>query len=191
MENGMINEEQRAKAIFAKARSADAGPSVYMKTRVLAELRERRQALSLRRWKFWGVASPVASAFLIAIGFLAGHSPTQAPDLTASTHRLVAVRIELSQVKNANFAEIILPEDVHFYSEKFPTLEQKQSITMAWSGGAENTKLPVVIRSDELGRKKIEIRILDQNRRVIEKRSLNIEFTDSVTNTEAFERSAV
>ena len=78
------------------------------------------------------------------------------------------------------YAEIELPDDVTFYSEKYPDLHEERGLRLAWLERYEKDALPIVVRSSTPGLKRVELRFLDQNGTVLEERQLEIDFRASL-----------
>ncbi len=170
----MENEDQKIQALFKAANAEIGGPTPYLKTRVLAHMREKNSRVSIWSWKGFAVLSTVTSLMLAVILFQKGGSS----DFIAATGKPVLVKVELEQVQNSQiaYAEIVLPEGVNFYSAQFPELKDQRSLSLAWNESVQNAKLPFVIQSNLAGIQKIKVLMKDGNNNVLREKTIVISF---------------
>jgi hypothetical protein len=176
MSTNLNQTEQNVRRILSAARELAPEPSPYLKTRVLAQLRERRQAGRLKIWKTLAFLSPVASMLVVAGFWFAG---LQGAAYSAHVGDRVLVRVEVEQLQNqgVRFAEVELPAGVYFYSERYPELKEKRSVVLAWNDQMDVSNLPVVIQGQATGSKQIKIRFQDSEHRTVKERQVTIRFS--------------
>ncbi len=167
--------EQYVKRVLQEARRAAPEPSPYLKTRILAEYRSRRQEQRIRWWKFLTLGSAAASAMVVAGLFLITQ-PKGAYVAQVDEKVLIRVEVEKLQGTGVKFAEVDLPDGVHFYSEKYPELKDLRSVTLAWNENMDMSRLPVVIQASEAGAKKIRIRFLNNDHALLKEQQVMIKF---------------
>lgn len=181
MGQGKNQQHDEAKLItqqaLQSARQMDLQPSPYMRTRILAELRDRKsrkQAVSL--WK-----RVAAGCFTMAVGALIWTSMfTGKASFEAVVNQPYVVRVEMTELKTELIAgaEISLPDGVYFYSESYPELKEKRSLDLAWNGSLERPVLPFVIHGEHKGRKEVKVKFFDRERNIVAERALRIEFLE-------------
>lgn len=181
----MSDSEERTKQIFAGLRQTDLGKApLGLKTRVLAELRERRATRKARFWKWAAILSPVTSAAVAAVVWLGLQQQPSA--FEAAVNRNILVKIEVADLRSEQiaFAEIELPDGVRFESSTYPELREKRSLVLAWSGSLEQASLPLVVRASDTGLKSVKVRFLNKERQTVEEKTVKIRFTDEVSGEE-------
>jgi hypothetical protein len=174
MKNMNDKIENEIKAAFEKNIGSDAiQPPPYMKTRILARFRELNRKAGVLMWKkliFAGAALAILVVFGLKIFVY---------DFTSANIGVpLAVKIEVNELKNSQiaFAEIVLPDGVMFYSQKFPEFREKRSLTLDWEIAVKNGHLPFVIEGGSAGRKVIVVRFFDLENKLIAEKSLKISF---------------
>jgi hypothetical protein len=167
------HESKIIQELFRKANPEIGGPTPYLKTRVLARLREQKSRSHAFKWKWFAALSSASTLGLLAFFLLNSN-----PDFTARSGQPVLVKVELQNlnVTTVAYAEIELPEGVHFYSGKYPEMNGKRSLTLAWDSSFDQGKLPFVVKSDEAGSRKIHIFLKDGNNRVVGEKFVQIRF---------------
>jgi hypothetical protein len=165
--------EDRIRQLFDAGDEALPGPSPFLETRILARLTENEHRARLRRWKRWAILSPLVAAALALAVFVYLPAEFQAPVNTS-----IVIRVEVEELRGSAvaYAEVELPDDVTFYSEKYPELTEEREIRLAWLGRYEEDSLPIVVRASTPGLKRVKLRFLDQNETVLEERELEIDF---------------
>ena len=165
--------EDRIRQLFDAGDEALPEPSPFLKTRILARLTENAEQAKLRRWRRWAILSPLAAAALVLAILVYRPAEFQAP---VNTSVLIRVAVEELRGDAIAFAEIELPDDVTFYSEKYPELIEEREIRVTWLDQYEKDALPIVVRASTPGLKRVKLRFLDQNEAVLEERQLEIDF---------------
>jgi hypothetical protein len=177
MEEKEFNElEAKAKALFAGLKSNPPGPSPYLKTRVLAELREKKERKkSLFVWKVSALFSTGLCALLL---FVFMGTPAGKPTLVAEIGSPQAIRLDLESGGEWAIAEveIILPNGVKFYSKAFPEMGDHKSFRLAFQGNQKTKTLPLVIQALEKGKRTLLIKMYDQSGELKKIEELNIDF---------------
>ena len=165
--------ENRIRQLFSAADEALPEPSPFLETRIRAQLEENATRAKLRRWRRWAILSPLAAAALVLSIFVYRPAELRAPVNTS-----IVIRVEVEELRGSAiaYAEVELPDDVTFYSEKYPDLHRERELRLAWLDRYEKDALPIVVRSSTPGLKRVELRFLDQNGTVLEERQLEIDF---------------
>ena len=165
--------EDRIRQLFAAGDGALPEPSPFLETRILARLTENAHRAKLRRWRRWAILSPLAAGALVLSIFVYRPAEFQAPVNTS-----ILIRVEVEELRGSAiaYAEVELPDDVTFYSEKYPELTEEREIRLAWLDRYEKDSLPIVVRASTPGLKRVKLRFLDQNETVLEERQLEIDF---------------
>ena len=167
------HETKKIEELFRAASRDLSGPSPYLKTRVLARLREKKSKSLLSRWKWFAILSTACSLLLLAGFFLHTRS-----DFSAQLGQPVLVKVEMENIKDSQiaFAEIVLPEGVHFYSSQFPEMNDKRSLTLSWNPSLANGKLPFVVKSTVSGGRQIHVLLKGADNQVLGDKILRIDF---------------
>jgi hypothetical protein len=170
------NDEQRVKEIFRQAERNPLEPSPFLKTRILARVREAKAERSRFHWKVWALASSAATLLLLTVILWPMKSA-----LIANVNQQVAVRVEVKALdKNiVAYAKVELPDGVSFVSTKYPELEKEREVSLAWMPEFDRSGLPVVIQASSVGKKTIRILLLDRNNAVRETKEVTITFQGS------------
>src|SRR5579885_3031938 len=101
--------EQYVKRVLAEARKAAPEPSPYLRTRILAELRSRKQEQRIRAWKFLTLGSAALSAIVVASLFLITQpSSSSSGSYLAQVNEKVLIRVEVEKLEGqgVKFAEV-------------------------------------------------------------------------------------
>lgn len=170
--------ERKSKDLLVKAASGIPEASPFLKTRVLAGVRERRESRRrVRRWKVLAAVSTAAAAGLLAA--MAVMLVRPGADFEAVSGQPYAVRVELEKGEGTGvqLARIRLPEGVEFYSAAFPQLRARRSLVVEWDPSAGD-KLPIVVAGRESGVKTIEIEFLNAKEERIGSREVRIRFEE-------------
>ena len=167
--------EEIIKSIFQEAEKLPMDSDPFMKTRILAELRIAKERKRSLFWKISAFASPaIAVALLLLILFL------KSPSFNASVDKNILVKIEVKEMKSQiAFAQIELPEGVHFYSKLYPEISKNRKLVLAVDDSFVKGYIPIIVKSEEAGSKKLTINFLDANQKSIEKRYIKIKFTNA------------
>jgi hypothetical protein len=174
-DNQKQNEAQRIVAgAFAQARQMDLQPSPYMKTRILAELRDRKSRTSrVSLWK--RVAASATAMMAIALIWM---STSKSTAFEAVVNQPYVVKVEMAELQTELIAgaEIALPDGVTFFSENYPELKEKRNLELAWNGNLKQSVLPFVINGGRKGLKEVKVRFFGADRKVVAERVLKIDF---------------
>jgi hypothetical protein len=167
------NNERRVRQLFRQAEQIALEPSPFLKTRILAHVREARAEKSGLRWKVWALASSAVSLLLLAVVLW----PVQS-SLIADVNQKVAVRIEVAALENnvVAYAKVELPEGVSFVSTNYPELQSAREVSLAWMPEFERHGLPFVIQASSAGKKTIRILLLDRTDTVRKTKEVTITF---------------
>lgn len=165
---------KKIESIFREANSAVIEPSPYLKTRVLARLREEKARSQVTRWKWVALFGSAFSMMLVAVVML---SLSESPFI-ANVGKPVLVKVEMENIRTEDvaFAEIILPEGVYFYSSQFPEMNDRRSLTLDWDSKFASGRLPFVIKSNRAGSGEVLVLLKDRNQIVTGQKKVLIRF---------------
>jgi|SRR5579885_3196532 len=172
------NKEERelreiSSAYLAKLRDQRDAPSPYMRTRLLAMIREKKsESRRLRFWRIWGLSGGMAAAALLVVFAIRASAP--ASYFGGTVNRDMAIRLDLSaEAPQVAFIEINLPEGVQFFSKSYPELASRRVLLLEKPAGSS---LPIVVRSADSGVRDVKVKFLDSEKRVVAMRTLRIRF---------------
>jgi hypothetical protein len=167
-------DQKETREIFARVQAADIQAPLYMKTRVLARVNERRQNRTLLFWKLLSAGSLMS---VVILGFLS-FSLYHKENLDGVTQQAYVIHIEFNESDKAMVAEaeIELPQDVHFVS-KNKTIAQERKLRLPVEVRALGRgKLPFVVASDSSGEKAIKVRLLNEKDELVREQVLKLKF---------------
>ena len=167
---------KKSAAIFGRVKKLEMQPSPYMKTRVLAQFREKRtKSLRLRFWQVLAVGSGLLAAGLVFVMF-AGPTGNGLGHYGAVVDRQIAIRLDLSaESPQVAYVEVQLPDGVHFYSKSYPEFASLRTLTLDRPAGSSQS-LPIVVLSNQAGVKDVVVKFLGSDKQVIAVRNLKIKF---------------
>lgn len=168
-------EQQILTDLFAKVNKTQIEPSPYLKTRVLAHVKEaQNHQKTLRFWKFLSASS---FAVMLLIGVYT-YKAFNLNENNAITNQAYVIHVDFNQedLSKVAKAEITLPDDVNFMSAK-GKLSTLRSLTLPITvKNLGRSKLPFVVSSAVDGEKNIQIRLLDLNNNLIREQNLKFKF---------------
>lgn len=173
----MSHDEKNSDAaeVLVKARNIKFEPSPYMKTRILATLREKNQRTQKFVWyrNIAFLAAPIMIILLVLTLRL-----TQDIHI-APAYQAVAIKVDIQKADEVEIAmaEIELPEGVIFYSQAHPQINEQKTLSLDWSKiGAKITSLPFAVKANVLGEKKIKVRFFDKNKQLFQEQIIKLKF---------------
>lgn len=171
--------EMEVKTLLRGLRQEKLEPSPYLKTRVMAQVREASVPRLSLSALFRGVA--VASTLVIAavVGLWQFSSPDES--FQASAHQPVAVRLDIKDLQNQKIsrASVELPKGVQFFSKRFPKIQEQDVLQLSFNEEQANpmpAALPIVIQAGEAGMKSVKVRFFNQDNRMVAEKTLKIRF---------------
>lgn len=170
--------EDLVRSALSKMDSVDLNPSSFMKTRLVAQFKERQNSQkSVLIWKF-------ASAFsLAACGVLAlvlVSKTSQPPKVVANNAYVIHLDFTAEDLKSVASAEVILPTPVHFVSTRNKEMKDMRSLRLPLRiAGEGRARLPFVVASSEVGTQTIHVRLFDENNNLLKERDLSVRFAKS------------
>lgn len=170
------NLEQKSKQVFQGL--APIEPSPYFSARVLAHTPESgRLRKEVLFWRWVGALSVTAMICLtVYSGFLKTQSePSKA--LLAFKPYVIHVDLDQSEVLMASSAELVLPEGLSFYS-KDDEVKALRSLKLPLTSKKQGGRLPFVVVSSRAGHLPLQVRLYDENDRLIETKTMNVEFVE-------------
>ena len=177
--------EKNISNLFKKAKedfNSDVNP--FLKTKILANLASDQQnesSLSLfsllkKPWLMF------IQGGLVAVMVIFIFNQTQQNQIEGMVGQAYAINIELEKInKNSiTFIKIELPNHVQFYSKsKRSDLNDKKVLVLSMSTLAAFEKLPVVIKSNSTGMKRIKLTLLDHKKNIVKEKQIKMNFTHS------------
>lgn len=168
-------DEKEIREIFARVRSAHLAPSPYMKTRVLAHVREgRKQSSVLLFWKLLTAGSVVG---MMMMGFV-GYRLLQKSPSDGLTQQAYVIQIDFNQDDQELVAqaEVELPEDVQFVSSNKDIRAEKTLRLPVEVKSLGRGKLPFVVSSGISGEKFVKVRLLNDKDELVREQVLKLSF---------------
>jgi len=173
--NNFMELEQKSQAHFAGLRSEPVTAPPYLKTRVLAGLREKRK--SRKSILLWRGAALFSTGFCAILLFVFVGTKTE-NILVAEVGTPQAIRLNLESDGEWAIAEveIVLPNGVKFFSKRFPEMENHKSFRLAFKDIKKFKTIPFVVQVFETGQRTLLIRIYDSNGELKKTEELKINF---------------
>lgn len=176
MKNDQTNDNpENLQAIFSEVRSKDFSAPPFMKTRVLAHVREVQ--MQRKQLFFWKALSSFAVAALVVVSLVTVQmSQKSTPDIV--TNQVYVIHVDFNQDDQARVAqaEVELPEGVHFESKR-PEIRNLRKLKLPVNIGAiGRAKLPFVLSSTSAGEKAIKVRLLDDGDQVVREQVMSFKF---------------
>lgn len=175
MSNQETNDEQKSKSLFSEGSRELIAPP-FLAARIANEL-ESRKALKqkLSWWRNFAIAGSGLSVALVVVLFLSLTTPTTFQALVGQS---TLVQVSLKQLQTGDLArvEITLPNDVVFVSEKYPELNDKNSVSITVETMISLSEFQFIIKSTGSGIKKIIVKVYDREGKLAEEKKLKINF---------------
>lgn len=164
----------RMSEVFRGVRASGIEAPQFMKTRVLAQLRQERQFK--RKLFIWKFVTAGSLAVLVAT-FLIGFKMISQIKADAFTRQAYVIHVDFTQNDRQEVAaaEVELPQGVHFVSKSNVGSMHKLRLPVDVKTAGPG-KLPFVVSADDPGEKKIIVRLLNHDDRVIREQVLNYRF---------------
>ncbi len=175
MTNYEKENEQRIKTLFQEAQKQPLDSNPFLKTRILAELKLAKEKKRSLMWKSFAFVSPlVVAAALLIVFFL------QSSSFNAVINQNILVKIEVKEIDpKVAFAEIELPDGVYFHSKLYPDISKKRTLLFVIDESFLGGHIPIVIKSEKTGSKKLKVNFLNSEQKSVEKRFIKINFDSS------------
>jgi hypothetical protein len=161
-------------SLFQQARKADFEPSPYMRTRILAQLRDdQKPAARIKIWKLFTAIS-LSALVLVSAYTLNLMSKIESNGVVTQAY-VIHVNFNENDLAQVAKAEVVLPDDVNFVSKGLA--QNKRSLKLPIDvKSVGRGKLPFVVTSKTDGEKLIRVRLLDENDNLIREQDLNFKF---------------
>lgn len=170
--------QETTEEIFKTVKDSYFEGSPYMKTRVLAVMREQQR--NRKKVFFWQkVAGAISMAALAVVLVVANLDSPKYFD--ANMQEALAVRLPLEEFKGHKvaYAEIELDNGVEFYSQSFPEISEQVRLNVDWNKiVANNYILPIVVKGMEPGTKVVRVKFMDENQNMVDEKVVPIRFVD-------------
>lgn len=167
-------EDKQIKDLFERVKSAELGPSPYLKTRVLARMSEPAQ----KGFNFWKALSFASLAAVFILGFVSLQLLRQQRKSDGITQQAYVIHIDFNQ-SDKNMvaqAEVELPEHVHFVSSNKDIRDERTLTLPVDVKVLGRGKLPFVVASDVSGEKSIRVRLLNEKNELVREQVLKLTF---------------
>lgn len=166
--------EKSVKGILAKVKEGDHGPHPFLKSRIISASREINS--SRKKMFFWKSLSLLTSVCLIFVMF---SNVKRNEKNVVPLNNSYVIHMQFSEedaVMIAN-AEVTLPDDVQFYSASNPEIKTKKTLVLPVKVSVDGrTKLPFVVMATAPGKKKILVRLLDNDQNLIKHSYITVTF---------------
>lgn len=179
-----ITEKLVANA-FAIARRTPVAASPFLETRILAELKTRKERHSWSRqlfiWRALAATCAALTLFVVSRELLPG-SGKHTFQAQARQAMVVSVEVQSLESSPIAFAEIDLPEGVSFFSKAHPELAGQRNLMIPWSPepGKALARFPFAIRGEKTGEQLLHVRFRDSSGALVTERALHIKFNAGV-----------
>lgn len=178
MKNDQMGDNpENLQGLFSEVRKADFSAPPFLKTRVMAQLRESR---SMKRSLFFYKAlSSVALAALVAVSVISLRPGS--PVSENVMNQVYVIHVDFNQDDQARVAkaEVELPEGVQFESKR-PEVRELRRMKLPVSVSAVGRgKLPFVLSSKDAGEKFIRVKLLDHEDRVVREQTMKFRFAQA------------
>lgn len=173
-----LQEEQQLGTLFSRLKDIQVEAPVYMKTRVLAHLKEdqllQKQKRSLFFWKCVSLGSLASLALVLFFNF--GLMTKENPEAFSRQAYVIHVNFNQMDQEMVAGAEIELPEDVRFVSSNKEIQNERRLKLPVSVRNLGRGKLPFVVTSDVLGEKAIKVRLLNEKDELVREQTLKVKF---------------
>jgi hypothetical protein len=168
------NDNIRMSEVFKGVRASGIEASQFMKTRVLAQLRQERQFK--RKLFMWQFVTAGSLAALVATFFI-GFKMISQIKADAFTREAYVIHVDFTQNDRQQVAaaEVELPQGVHFVSKSGVASLHKLRLPVDVKAAGRG-KLPFVVSADDPGEKRIVVRLLNRDDQVIREQIFNYRF---------------
>lgn len=171
-----LENEEDVQRLMNSISDSDLSVSPYMKTRVLALVKDRK-----RKRLFPPMAISLASIYLLVfLGLNGNFSKTESPADVFPIHvnHLAVVRYSLEDYSKAVYLKVQLDEGVSFYSRTKEIESKSVSLNLKKMRESEEY-LSIVIKAHEIGEKKINFMFYDEKKNLIKSEFQRINFVKS------------
>ena len=174
------DSQTEVRSSLLKLREDDLQPSIFMKTRLLAQFRmNQKNEQSVFRWKLVSAFSILGCAIL-SVALVLQQLPAE-PKIVAEHPYVIHVHFSDDEARNVASAEVTLPANVHFVSSENPDLKNQKTMRLPLNiTGRVRTPLPFVVASSETGHHTLHVRLYDSNDKLLKQKDLRIRFTKNL-----------
>lgn len=167
--------EREMQDIFARVRAVEISPSPYLKTRVLAHVREeQKQNKVLLFWKMLAAGSVLGMSLMGVFGYRLIQQNSS--DVLAQQAYVIHVDFNQDDQMLVAQAEVELPEDVQFVSSNKEIRDEKTLRLPVEVKSLGRGKLPFVVSSAISGEKSIKVRLLNDKDELVREQILKVKF---------------
>jgi len=173
-----MNHEALVKQALREVKSIGLASSPYLKTRVLAELRDRKQDSILSKIKLWKRIALVSTSLCLGLTLFSFYKQTPNEQmLQASINIPYMVKLSINEFQGKfESAEISVPDGVTFYSKSYPAIQKQRILELEWENSLGRSHLIFVVKGMELGEKKVKVKFYDSQGALISEKTLKIDF---------------
>ena len=176
--------DQEVQLAFYSLRSLDAEPSSFLKTRVLARIREKKenkQSLFKKYILQSALSFGLVTAVLFGLFQKNSVSSTTSTGAVASytTGQAYVIRMDIRPHKESAiaYAEILLSDDrIEFASQQHAQISSQKKIIVSWENLVQKQFLPIVIKGTKAGNSKVIVNFYDLDNKLVNSQDVNLNF---------------
>lgn len=152
-------------------------PSPFLKTRILAHVREQKQSkVSFFKKYFLVPALTAAVAIVMTIGYLKSKD-SGVPAYAMGQDYVIRMDIRPYKESAIAYAEIVLgDEKIQFSSSKFTEISVQKKMTISWENLVEKQFLPIVIKGLKEGSSKVVVNFYDASNNLVKSQDVHLKF---------------
>lgn len=159
-------------------RQAEPRSSAYMKTRVLAQVREKQaKKRGLPFWAWFSMGVTFAFA-LVFVGLNFGEN-LYSGSKALGLNKPYMIRVDLAPVQDLNiaYAEVQLGQKfVRFSSKEFARISELRELKIQWQSLAGKSYLPLVVEGTESGVASVFVNFYDTSNRLVQQKTISLDF---------------
>jgi hypothetical protein len=175
-----FSSEQSKQALHS-LKSLSAEPSPFLRTRILARVRENKvQKVSFFKKYFLQTAFGTAMGFVLAFVLfqkMNSQSPTEIA--TYLTGQAYVIRMDIRPYKESEiaYAEILLnDENIEFTSSQHSEISQQKKLIVSWESVVQKQFLPIVIKGTKSGPSIVIVNFYDIENKLVNSQNVNLQF---------------
>jgi hypothetical protein len=165
---------------LSSLKSVSAEPSLYFKTRILAQAREQQKAKSNLFKKFFASVALAACLVLAVTTFIFKNKSLSGAEIAFyKTGQPYVIRVDIRPYKESKiaYAEVVLDDDnVQFSSSRFENISQQKKLVVSWENVVEKQFLPIVIKGLQTGASVVKVNFYDSENKLINSQNVNLNF---------------
>lgn len=176
METWDDDQKKKYAEALGALKSIEVEPSPYMKTRILANVKEQqKQTAKSFNWIYALMGSAVTAALTVVISFQFLMQP-EGTIVELGKPYMVKADIRMMEELHPSYVKVELVGNVQFSSERFKQIQQMRELTLSWEKMAGKQYLPVVVKGVEQGESHVRIHFYDSNNNIIKTQDYHFDF---------------